>query len=59
MGEKKDTAKTVLGKRSCFLSLEEDSNVGAIAGKNRRRKKQDESPDNEAAEVSEHPCWAQ
>ena len=59
VGEKQDTDKPVLGKRSHFLSLEEDSNVGAAAGKNKRRKKQDGSPDNAAAGVLEHPCRAQ
>ena len=59
MEESKDMAKTVLGKRRCLLSLEEDSNVGAVAGKTKRRKKQDGSPNDEVAGVSQHPCRSQ
>ena len=57
--ESKDTAKTVLGKRRCLLSLEEDSNDGEVVGKTKRGKKQDRSPNNEAVGVSEHPCRSQ
>ena len=52
-------------KRAAFSTLkkawglQDEVQIGAVAGKTKRGKKQDGSPNDEAAGVLEHPCRSQ